>query len=290
MKASGNYREGRVACLLLAALVVALVARPTRAAADTDDLYTQTIPGTLVRFEMVRVPGGEIEISDPANPGTPKKVTVKSFWIGKREVTWDEYDVFVYRLDEPEPPVPGEPPKDGIARPSRPYGAADRGFGHKGYPVINVSFVGARQFCKWLSKKTGRTYRLPTEAEWELACRAGCPAPGPEDLVECAWYGREKTSPVGGRKPNAWGIHDMLGNVAEWCTDLAGKPVVCGGSFEDRAEKITPCARQYQDDSWRATDCQNPKSAWWLSDGPFVGFRVISPESNSGDQEEEADD
>ena len=276
--------------LLPLALGLVMSALPVQAADETQNVYTQTISGTLVRFDMVRVPGGEIELSDPANPGTAKKVSVKPFWIGKCEVTWDEYDVFVYRLDEPEPPVPGEPPKDGIARPSRPYGAADRGFGHKGFPVINVSFVGARQYCKWLSKKTGRTYRLPTEAEWELACRAGGPAPDPERLAEYAWFGHDKTNPAGKKMPNAWGIHDMLGNVAEWCTDLAGKPVVCGGSFQDTRDSVTPCARQYQDDSWRATDCQNPKSTWWLSDGPFVGFRVISPESNSENQEVEPDD
>ncbi|MCL6520680.1 MAG: formylglycine-generating enzyme family protein [Armatimonadetes bacterium] len=234
--------------------------------------YTERIPGTLVKFEMVGVPGGEILMPDPAKKGATKRIKIKPFWIGKTEVTWDEYDVFVFKLDVPEGTSEN---KDAVSRPSKPYGTVDRGFGHKGYPAINVSYFGAEQYCKWLSAKTGRKYRLPTEAEWEYACRAGMPPPEKDKLAEFAWFWQEKTQPVGKKSPNAWGIYDMLGNVAEWCTDLSGKPVLCGGAFDDMAKTISPTARKYQDESWQANDPQSPKSKWWLSDAPFAGFRVI---------------
>lgn len=236
--------------------------------------YTEAIPGTLVKFDMVGIPEGEIAIPDVEKKGALKRVRIKSFWIGKMEVTWDEYDVFALRLDEPT----GCSESDVISRPSKPYGTADRGFGHKGYPVINVSYRGATGYCKWLSLKTGKKYRLPTEAEWEYACRAGEPEPEEKRLADYAWFWQEKTQPVGKKLPNAWGLYDMLGNVGEWCTDLAGKPVLCGGSYEDMAKDVRPSARRYQDESWQASDPQEPKSQWWLSDGSFVGFRVVRTE------------
>ncbi len=237
---------------------------------------TESIPGTLVKFDLVRIPAGQIEMPDPSKEGAKKLVKIPSMWIGRTEVTWDEYDVFVFRLDEPE--AMRADATDAVSRPSKPYGMADRGFGHKGYPVINESFAGAQAYCKWLSAKTGHTYRLPTEAEWEYACRAGQPVPDKNALEQCAWFWQEKTQPVGKKSPNAWGVCDMLGNVAEWCTDMSGKPVLCGGSYEDLAKDITPSARRYQDDSWQANDPQNPKSKWWLSDATFAGFRVVRVE------------
>jgi formylglycine-generating enzyme required for sulfatase activity len=199
-------------------------------------------------------------------------VQIKPFWIGKTEITWDEYDAFVFKLDEPDGIANGS---DAVSHPSLPYGAADRGYGHRGYPAIDLSYYGADQYCKWLSAKTGYKYRLPTEAEWEYACRSGKPEPDAGHLADYAWFQQEKTKPIGKKTPNAWGLYDMLGNVSEWCTDLDGKPVVCGGSFEDKAENVRPSSRRYQDDSWQANDPQNPKSKWWLSDGQFVGFRIL---------------
>lgn len=224
---------------------------------------------------------------DPAEPGSTRAVKVDSLWFGKTEVTWDEFDVFVYRLDEPSPQPDG---KDGVSRPSKPYGTADRGFGHKGYPVINVTYLSAEQYCKWLSDKTGHKYRLPTEAEWEYACRAGASQAEfdsltRERLAEMAWFWQEKTQPVGKKLRNAWGLHDMLGNVAEWCTDLAGKPVLCGGAYDDTAKKVSPSARKYPDESWQVNDPQEPKSKWWLSDGAFAGFRVVRVETGCGNPE-----
>lgn len=276
-------RAGHVAACAAAVSVLCACAfaapKPAKPAAPAKpapakklDPYTETIPGTLVKFDMVVIPAGEISIADPAKKGAARKVRIEPFWIGKTEVTWDEYDVFVLRLDEPDAPPAG---KDAVSHPSKPYGAADRGYGHKGYPVINVTCHGAEQYCKWLSAKTGRKYRLPTEAEWEYACRASKPEPTKEQLEGLAWFWEEKTQPVGKKSANAWGAFDMLGNVAEWCTGLDGKPVVCGGSWQDMAKDVRPSARQSPDPQWQATDPQNPKSRWWLSDGPFIGFRVV---------------
>jgi formylglycine-generating enzyme required for sulfatase activity len=235
--------------------------------------YTESIPGTLVSLDMVPIPAGEITIADPAQKGATKKVKVGPLWIGRAEVTWDQYDIFTFRLDEPKDAKPLG--RDAMSHPSKPYGEADRGYGHKGYPVINESFLGAQTFCKWLSAKTGHTYRLPTEAEWEYACRAGAPEPTADQLKSCAVCFAEQTSPVASKQPNAWGACDMLGNVAEWCIDLKGKPVVCGGSFMDSPKNIKPSTRKYQTEGWQANDPQDPKSKWWLSDGSFVGFRVV---------------
>ncbi len=242
--------------------------------------YTETIPGTVVKFEMVPVPGGTYTITDPKT-GKPRQVTIKPFYIGKTEVTWDEFDVFVHKLDAPDTQKTGG--ADAVSRPSKPYGAVDRGFGHKGYPAISMSYLSAQKYCEWLSAKTGKKYRLPTEAEWEYACRAGVLPAGPitdsELLDKLAWHwgnSDDKTHKVGTKQPNAWGIHDMLGNVAEWCRPMDDEvPVVRGGSFYDEPDKVHPAARRKYTPDWQMNDPQNPKSQWWLTDAPFVGFRVV---------------
>lgn len=249
-----------IACLVLAWPSVASAQKP----------FTQTIPDTSVSFHMLPVPAGEIKLPDPKNPDAQVTVKIKPFYIGKTEVTWDEYDLFyIYKRDGSEGEIDAE------SRPSRPYGTPDRGYGHEGYPVISISAHAAAKYCEWLSQKTGRKYRLPTEAEWQYACLAGQPAPEGDTLKEIAWFWEESTHPAGKKKPNAWGIHDMLGNVGEWALDLQGKPVLCGGSFQDTARRVTPTARVYQTPEWQATDPQNPKGKWWLSDAPFAGFRVV---------------
>lgn len=247
--------------------------------------YVQPISNTLVKFEMVYIPGGIYEMPDPTRPGSKRKVVIKSFWMGKTEVTWDEYDVFMYRLDEIGTKPSSKKGAHAVSRPTKPYGAPDRGFGHHGYPVMSITYYAAEQYCRWLSLKTGRKYRLPTEAEWEYACRAGVLPAGP--IANKAWLNRhawfrdnsdEKTHPVATKEPNAWGLYDMLGNVAEWCRGIDGRPVVRGGSYIDPAEKVHPAARQHQTPEWNASDPQIPKSKWWLPDAPFVGFRVVCEE------------
>lgn len=143
-------------------------------------------------------------------------------------------------------------------------------------PVIAISFQAAQRYTEWLSHKTGRHFRLPTEAEWEAACRAG--AAHPSDLNAVAWHAGNsggRTHPLGKKRPNAWGIHDMLGNVAEWCSTPDGRGAVRGGSFRDEPRTVNARARAVFSRDWQATDPQMPKSRWWLSDAPFVGFRVL---------------
>lgn len=235
--------------------------------------YVQTLPGSVVKVDMVAVPAGSVQIDGRA-------VGVKPFWIASTEMTWEAFDAFTAS----GPPAPGGDHTkygvDAIARPSKSYILPDLGWGHHGYPAINISFLSAQMFCRWLSASTGKRYRLPTEAEWQYACQAGS-APAkltPAQLDQVAWYARDSgghTHPVAKLKPNAWQLYDMLGNVGEWATDLDGKPVLCGGTYSDKAAAQTPYARARQTPAWQEEDPQLPKSQWWLSNGSFVGFRVV---------------
>jgi formylglycine-generating enzyme required for sulfatase activity len=218
--------------------------------------YHESIAGTLVTFEMVRVPGG---------------ANVAEFFIGRTEVTWDMFDVFMLRLDAPK----SDDKADAIARPSEPYGAPDRGWGHAGFPAMSVTHGAAEAFCQWLSAKTGRTYRLPTDAEWShAASRAAGPSGALDSL---AWHranSNGQTHPVGRRAEDALGLVDLFGNVAEWVTTGPNQFSTRGGSYRDAA--VGPDTRAAQDPTWNQTDPQLPKSRWWLSDGPFVGFRLAA--------------
>mgnify|MGYP003349714125 CR=1 FL=1 len=133
--------------------------------------FEEKIPGTVVKFKMIPIPGGKITVSDPTKGNAPKTVEVKPMWVGKTEVTWDEFDIFLFRLD-----LSDEDRKAGVeakSRPSKPYGAPDRGFGHEGYPAIGLSFYTVQEYCKWLSAKTGKKFRLPTSTEWQYFATAG---------------------------------------------------------------------------------------------------------------------
>lgn len=250
--------------MALAALAAGPLAQET-APRDAATVYKESIPDTLVSFEMVPVPGGTVKAG-----GTT--VAVEPFFIGRTEVTWDMYDVFALGLDEKK-----GAPADAVARPSQPYGAPDYGWGHNGWPAISVTRAAAEAFCAWLSAKTGRTYRLPTEAEW---LRAAQLAAAGVDLNAVAWHrgnAKETSHPVGKRKPDAISLFDLFGNAAEWVTTADGELVTRGGSFRDSLDAIGPGARAIQDYTWNERDPQLPKSNWWLSDGPFVGFRLVSP-------------
>jgi formylglycine-generating enzyme required for sulfatase activity len=248
-------------------------AQPPAASATKLQPFTQTLPKSVVKIQMVPIPGGTIRIRN-------RTVTVKPFWMARTETPWEAYDVFT-ASGPPSPPYGQEIPVDAIALPSKSYILPDLGWGHNGYPVINVSFLSVQMFCRWLASATGKKYRLPTEAEWEWACRAGTLAPWKIEkslLEKSAWYAGNSegtTHPVGKKLPNKWGLYDMLGNVGEWATDLDGKPVLCGGTFRDGPAEITPGTRRRQTPAWQETDPQFPKSRWWLADGMFVGFRIV---------------
>lgn len=245
---------GLLAAMPLSA-ALASASQPAASAEPSLEPFTQTITGVTATLDMVPLPE-------------------QGVWIASTETTWDLFDVFVYGLDREDPSRP--PGVDAITRPSKPYLPPDRGFGHAGYPAIGMTHQSAAAFCEWLSMKTGRSYRLPTEAEWEAACAAGdAEAAALDDIAWHAGNAGAKTHPVGSKRPNAAGIHDLLGNVAEWCIDADGKPVTRGGSYRDAPEIIACSLRVPPSSAWNASDPQIPKSRWWLADGPFVGFRVV---------------
>jgi formylglycine-generating enzyme required for sulfatase activity len=286
--------------------------------------YTEKIPGSDVKFDMVAVPGGTFLMGSPkdekdrkADEGPQHPVKVRPFWMGKCEVTWDEYDLCWLKnpgkKQEQRDVESGKTkvtPKqaDAISRPTPAYADPTFGYGHDGFPALSMTHHAAMEYCRWLSEKTGKAYRLPTEAEWEWAARAGAKTAyafggDPKDLGDYAWYAENsEDSPhkVGTKKANAWGLYDLYGNLGEWCIDLyakdyygtlpADKPslnpfkpetgvryghVVRGGSWADKAPALRSAARRASEKDWNKQDPQDPKSIWWLTDGDNVGFRVV---------------
>jgi formylglycine-generating enzyme required for sulfatase activity len=281
--------------------------------------YVETIPASKVQFEMVPIPEGTFLMGSPsaeagrgADEGPRHPVDIQAFWMGKTEVTWDEYDRF-WKTEGTGKKLEDEPDTktaDAVSRPTPPYADETFGHGREGHPVLCITHHAAMEYCRWLSEKTGRTYRLPTEAEWEYACRAGTKTAyffgdDPRQVGDYAWYAanaEEETHEVGKKKPNAWGLHDMYGNVAEWCLDhydpefyakcaanrLTLEPVLLptsarfphvarGGSWADDPARLRSAARRGSDKSWIQRDPQRPQSIWWLTDADFVGFRIVRP-------------
>ncbi len=200
------------------------------------------------------------------------KVPGASIWIGRAEVTWDLYDAFALSRPDTSETRTGA---DAVARPTRPYGAPDYGWGHAGFPVISVAYTAAEAFCVWLSARTGKKYRLPTEAEWERAASIAAAGKSPTDLAWHAGNASGTTHAVGGKAPDALGLHDLFGNASEWVTVSSGRPVVRGGSYRDAPTEVGPSARAVQTEGWNERDPQIPQSRWWMSDAPFVGFRIV---------------
>jgi len=216
--------------------------------------FSETIPASGISIEMVPVPGS-------------LDGTIQPFYLSSTEIPWDAYDVLTFELDIDE----GVEGVDGVTRPTRPYVAADRGFGHMGYPCVSISLNGAQAFCEWLTIVSGRLHRLPTEQEWEHAIKVGGTGAPAWDRSNAG----ESTHPIGSLPADALGLHDMSGNVAEWCTLPDGAGVMRGGSFLDDAEHTGLGGRMLPTPAWNVTDPQIPKSPWWLADGPFAGFRVL---------------
>jgi formylglycine-generating enzyme required for sulfatase activity len=271
---SGKKQASKTAKKPTAKQTAKPVTKPAAVAADKPGTYVESLPNTTAKIKMVPIPGGSIKI------GT-QTVEIKPFFMATTETPWEAFDAF-YESGMSTPAYDQTDwPADAIARPSKSYILPDLGWGHKGYPAINVSFLSVTMFTRWLAKETGKKYRLPTEAEWEWACRAGQTGAWkmtPAEMDKTVWYrdnSDKVTQPVGKKLPNKFGLYDILGNPGEWAIDMEGKPVLCGGTFLDNADKITPTERKRWNAKWQETDPQFPKSRWWLADGKFVGFRVV---------------
>jgi formylglycine-generating enzyme required for sulfatase activity len=308
-----------VVAAFVATVPIASTTRMPRLA--TPAPYTETIPNTKVTFDMVPVPAGTFTMGSPdseaghaADEGPQHKVTLPAFYIATKEITWNEYDEFAFSLDLQRKRKLGlTGPKDAgdaISRPTPPYADESWGWGKEAQPVIGITQYAASRYCEWLSARTGKKYRLPTEAEWEYAARAGTTTAysfgdDPSKLDEYAWFranSGEQPHVGGGKKPNAWGLFDMHGNVAEWTADKydatfyaqagsdrpfddPGKALyphaVRGGSWDDEPLKLRSAARRSSAEAWSRRDPQNPKSLWWHTDATFVGFRVVAEVDNS---------
>jgi formylglycine-generating enzyme required for sulfatase activity len=225
----------------------------------------EPLPGETFRdcescSEMVVIPSGDFvmgaTLKASESPPHPVKIS-KAFAIGRKEVTFAEWDECV---------------KAGGCN----YTPPDQGWGRGDRPAINLSWDDSKQYIAWISKQTGKAYRLPAEAEWEYAARAGSTTPywwgkdagsGHAKCVDCG----EKTpgtAPAGSFRPNAFGVYDTSGNAAEWVEDcwnpsFKGAPangaawttgdcslrVLRGGSFLDKAPGVSSSARfRYDND------------------------------------------
>jgi len=282
--------------------------------------FEDEIPGTGVKFEMLPIPSGEFVMGSPdgesgrkESEGPQHKVKISPFWMARTETTWNAYTLFIYEEEEKMVmKIRGYKPElnavsDAVARPTTPYVEMSFGMGTENYPAISMTQHGASTYCKWLTAKTGHYYRLPTEAEWEYACRAGTTTAysfgdDPSMLDNYAWHDGNsnfKYHKVGTKEPNPWGLHDMHGNVSEWTLDqyvpdsyatfkdTASNPfeygkelyprVVRGGSWMDKPEGLRSAVRIASSSDWKEQDPQLPKSIWYHTETQFLGFRVIRP-------------
>lgn len=290
--------------------------------------YIEQIQGNDYKLPMQFITSGSFTMGSPkfekghfGDEGPQHKVSVDGFWMGQFEITWDLYNLFVSRELDGNQISNAEDSEvsidvDGISGATTPYVEMSFGMGIDNYPAICMTQLAAVKFCEWLSAMTGRFYRLPTEAEWEYACRAGTETAfsfgdDSSQLEEYSWYAEnsnDKYQEVGSKKPNPWGLYDMHGNVAEWTLDhyiptvygqrIAGvsnplaegqkvyPKTVRGGSWMDSPNRLRSAARRPSTKKWKKRDPQIPKSKWWHTDAPFVGFRVVRPLKTPSEEEQ----
>ena len=292
---------------------------------NADTGYRETVTGTDVSFDMVLLPEGSFAMGSPdaeadrnTDEGPVHKVALGAFYMGRHEVTWALFSLF-FKQNEAlfkDLEANGSGAIDAITRPSPPYEDPSYGMGKDDFPAVSMSAYSALVFCKWLSTLTGRFYRLPTEAEWEYAARAGTATAysfgdDSTDLDKYAVYYKNsgnKYARVGSKLPNGWGLYDMHGNVAEWTLDeykadaykkaadtdpwvvpkVIHPRVYRGGSWDDDANKLRSAARTASTLKLQKRDPQIPKSFWWFTDSNFVGFRLVSPKRQPTPEEQKA--
>jgi len=303
--------------------VVIVTTLSTRAAQDgPPKKYTETVTskiGEKLSFDMVLIPTGTFQMGSPANEpdrkedeGPQHQVRVDSFYLCSTETAIALFMAYYTEtvtakrdlLGVQEEKKKEDGSVDAITGPTPVYGDMTMGYNEK-HPAMGMTWHNAMTFCRWLSQKTGKQYRLPTEAEWEYACRAGTTnvfgvASNPEQMKDFAWYDAtadSETSEVGKKKPNALGLYDMSGNVREWVYDfysptayqeaakqtLAVNPkgpedgqvhVARGGDYSCKVQELRCAARAFEETWWRSGDPQIPKSIWWLPEMDIIGFRV----------------
>jgi len=287
---------------------------------DEFSSYRQEIVTSELSFEMMPIKGGTYSMgSSPSDENRGKnellsrKVNVSDFWMGKYELTWDEYELWMINLDKDNreynklDPTEADALSDAVTKPTAPYTDMTFGMGKSGHPAICMTQLSAKMYCMWLSARTGKFYRLPTEAEWEFACKAGTDTAysfgnDSEELSNHSWHlgnSRFKYQKVGQKSPNPFGLYDMHGNVWEWVLDQFVPPadtapkgilqnplvapntlyprVVKGGSWDDGAVSHRSAGRMGSEEAWKQQDPQIPKSVWYHTDAIFVGFRVVRP-------------
>lgn len=268
-------------------------------AQEAGKVETVSLTGTEVKFDLVSLPGGKFRMGSPVGEEgrgqeelEPREVEVRPFWIGRHEVSWGEFELYYS--------TPKEAAVDGCTRPT-----AGREFlgqvGLPGHfqelkrPVICLRWHAAMGYCYFLSRKTGHLYRLPTEAEWEFAARAGSEKAAPEGLEDLAWFkgnSGERTHAGGEKKPNAFGLCDMMGNVWEYCLEGARppdfSPVLRGGAWNSPASELRFAARRTVPESWFEQDPNRPRSVWWLTGDYSQGCRVVRVADASDAKEREA--
>ena len=287
--------------------------------------YTESFERTNISFEMIPVPGGEVTIGSPdlevgrsEDEGPQFTVKLEPFWIAKTELTWGEYKTFMRTYDvfkrlssEGIRQVTDDSRADAITVPTPLYEPSHTyEFGEETHqPAVTMTQYAAKQYTKWLSGLTGVQYRLPTEAEWEYAARAGSNAAysfgdDPAELEKYAVFERTSgAAKVGSKAPNSFGLHDMHGNVWEWTIDqfspkgfegIGGKSFaalgatnwptqadsrcVRGGGWQDSAERVRSAARMGSiDKDWKDNDPMIPLSPWWYTSDParMVGMRLV---------------
>jgi len=272
--------------------------------------YTETLNNKDLSFELVAIEGSDFLMGAADNDYKRKqnekpqhKVIVDDFWIGKYEIIWKQYDAFVYEefdnIDFTDNPKLDTLGVDGLSGATMPYVDMSFNMGKVSSPAVNMTQYAAIMYCKWLTAKTGVFYRLPTEAEWEYVCKKG-ETNKIKNLSDVAWFfenSENKYEKIGLKKPNKLGVYDMLGNVSEWVLDQFSttyyetsqknnpwnKPtelyprVLRGGSWKDTADKLCCTSRTLSNPKWKRRDPQIPKSDWWHTDAPFIGFRIVRP-------------
>jgi len=297
--------------------------------------YTETITtqnSEKVSFEMVLIPEGSFlmgsHVGQPGrgnNEDPQHNVCLDTFYLCTTETTLELFLVYYREMvsvkkyffvveQARKNTKQSRKDVDAITGPTPVYGDLTMGYDEK-HPAIGMTWHNAMTFCKWLSIKTGRKYRLPTEAEWEYACRVGTTnlfgfGKDPNQLEEYAWYeanSEGETHEVVKKKANAWGLYDMLGNVREWVCDYyspatykeaarkipavdpkgprSGKVHIArGGDYSSSTGELRCAARVFEEKWWRSGDPQFPKSKWWLPAMDFIGFRIarsIDPNDQS---------